>query len=283
MGNMGYWVLAVTGVILLAEIIAGRHRGIYTRNDWFVNGVCIVIGAVVRPLGAVVVSLIIAHIFPAGKGALVNMPFVPAVIGIILVAEFFNYWVHRWSHELKGARWGDWLWRLHRTHHTAAYVNVLLNFRTSIFWGFVAGLTWAFSLALYLGLAKPAFVAIAFFSFWGIATHSDFRWDIPVRRHKWFGPLFRGIEHVIVSPGMHHSHHGYGRDGGNFRNFGVLLSIYDWMFGTLFIPDGRPARYGIPGNAPHWADDAFSPFNFAGLFRKKPSENKDEQTAQNPA
>jgi len=263
MGDLGRWVLAVTGIILLAEIIAGRHRGIYSRNDWFVNGICIFIGAAVRPLGAVAVSILVGWLLPAGKGALSGMPFIPAVIGIVLVAEFANYWVHRLSHQWKGSRAGDWLWRMHRTHHTGRYVNVLLNFRTSIFWGLVAGLTWAFTLALYLGLAKPAAVAIALFSFWGIVTHSDFRWDIPVRRNLRMGQIFRALEHVFITPGTHHSHHGFGKDGGNYRNFGVFLAVYDWMFGTLLIPEGRPQRYGLPGTEPHWADDAFSPLKLS--------------------
>ena len=269
MQNLGQWVLAVTGIILVAEIVAGRHRAIYSSSDWFVNGICIVIGTAVRPLGAVAVAFVIGWLLPAGKGALAGMPFWPAVLAIVLVGEFANYWVHRLSHEFKDSRWFDWLWRMHRTHHTAKYVNVILNFRISVFWALVAGLTWTFSLALYLGLAKPTIVAISLFSFWGIFTHSDFRWDIAMRRHPWLGPIFGGLEHVIVSPGMHHSHHGYGKDGGNYRNFGVLLSIYDWMFGTLHIPEGRPFRYGIPGATPHWADDAFSPFNVGTLLTRK--------------
>ncbi len=279
MGDMRYWVLSVTGIILLAEIVAGRHRGIHNRNDWFVNGICIFVGAVIRPLGAFAVSLLIAWLIPAGKGALADMPFVPALIAIVLVAELFNYGVHRFSHEWKGSRGGDWLWRMHRTHHTARYVNVMLNFRTSIFWGLVAGLTWAFSLALYLGLAKPAAVAIAIFSFWGIVTHSDFRWDIPIRRHRLFGPVLRAIEHVIITPATHHSHHGFGRDGANYRNFGIFLAIYDWMFGTLFIPEGRPYRYGLPGKEPHWADDAFSPLKLSWLS-KGISQDRPDQGSQ---
>ena len=267
MGELGRWVLVVTGIILLAEIVAGRHRGIYDSHEWTMNALCILVGSLVRPFGAVVVSLAIGRVLPAGRGALAHMPFVPAVIAIVLVAEFFNYWVHRLAHEARGARAGDWLWRLHRTHHTAPYVNVLLNFRTSVFWGVVAGLTWAFSLALYLGLARPAAVAIAVFSFWGIVTHSAFRWDIALRKSR-LRPLLRAAEHVLISPGTHHSHHGYGRDGGNFRNYGVFLAIYDWMFGTLFLPEGRPWRYGLPGSTPHWADDAFSPLVLSGVLRR---------------
>jgi sterol desaturase/sphingolipid hydroxylase (fatty acid hydroxylase superfamily) len=269
MENLGSWVLGLTAAIFVAELIAGRHRHIYNRSDWFVNGICIFLGALVRPLGAVVVAVLIGWALPGGKGALSHLPFLPSLIGIVLLAELANYGVHRASHELKGSRYFDWLWRMHRTHHTAKYVNVLLNFRISLFWGLVAGLTWVMSLAIYLGQAPAAFTAVAIFSSWGIFTHSDFRWDDVVRRHRVLGPIFRGLEHVFVSPGIHHSHHGYGKDGGNYRNFGIFLSIYDWAFGTLHIPRGRPSRYGLPGATPHWADDAFSPFNIGSMIQSK--------------
>lgn len=261
MENLGRWVLAITAVILVAELITGRHKNIYSRNDYFVNFICIFIGAAVRPLAAVAVAFLIAKVFPTGNGVLAKAPFIPSLLLIVLFAELANYWAHRLSHEFKGKAYRDWMWRMHRTHHTAKYVNVLLNFRISLFWGFLSGLTWVMSLAIYLGQAKAAGLAIVFFSFWGIFTHSDFRWDDTIRRHRFFGSFFRALEHVFVSPGIHHAHHGYGKDGGNFRNYGIFLSIYDWLFGTLHIPEGRPFRYGIPGNVPHWADDAFAPFN----------------------
>src|SRR3546814_19292160 len=66
---------------------------------------------------------------------------------------------------------------MHRTHHTAQYVNVLLNFRISPFWILVGGLGWVFSLAIYLGQAQAAGLAIVIFTFWGIFTYSAFRWD----------------------------------------------------------------------------------------------------------
>lgn len=272
MDHLGLWVLAVTGAILLAEVIAGRHRGIYSRSDWLVNAICMVGAAVVRPAGTAVVAMAIAYLFPGGQGALRDVPFVPALIGIVLLGEFVNYWVHCGSHQLKGSAWFDWFWRMHRTHHTARYVNVVLNFRISPFWILVGGLGWVFALAIYLGQPQAAGVGIAIFTFWGIFTHSDFRWDDAIRSHPVLGRAFRALEHVFVSPGIHHSHHGYGRDGGNFRNFGVFLSIYDWMFGTLHIPEGRPFRYGIPGATPHWADDAFSPLLVGSFLTKAAPE-----------
>lgn len=263
------WVLAATALILLAEVLAGRHRRIYSRSDWAVNTICIVVGSLVRPLAAVLVATLIARLLPGEQGALKDVPFLPALIAIILLAEFANYWVHRSSHTLKDSRAFDWLWRMHRTHHTAKYVNVLLNFRISLFWGLVAGLTWVMSLAIYLGQDAAAGVAVFIFSFWGVFTHSNFRWDDTIRNSRPFGGLFRGLEHVFVSPGIHHTHHGFGRDGANYRNFGIFLSIFDWIFGTLHIPKGRPARYGLPGTALHWADDAFSPCNVGTLLSRR--------------
>lgn len=279
MEELERWVLAVTAVILVAELLAGRHRKVYGRSDHFVNFICIVLGSAVRPLAAVAVAFVIATLAPGGKGMLANAPFLPSLLIIILMAEFANYWAHRLAHEFKGKPFRDWMWRMHRTHHTAKYVNVLLNFRISLFWGLLSGLTWVMSLAIYLGQAKAAGVAIAAFSFWGIFTHSDFRWDDVIRRDRLFGPVFRGLEHVFVSPGIHHSHHGYGKDGGNYRNYGIFLSIYDWMFGTLHIPHGRPYRYGIPGTVPHWADDAFAPFNVGTWFTAARTNGPDKNVA----
>jgi hypothetical protein len=79
------------------------------------------------------------------------------------------------------------------------------------------------------------------------------------RSHRYTGPLFRALEHVLVSPGIHHTHHGFGRDGKNYRNFGTVVSLYDWMFGTLHIPQGRPANYGLPVRDAHWLEQLFYP------------------------
>lgn len=253
------WSFAVLGVMLLAEILAGRHRNLYTRNDYLVNGLCIFMAFSLRPMLALVVAATIAHLLPQARGALKDAPFWSALAIIIVAAEFCNYWVHRSSHQLRRNPLLGWLWPLHRTHHSGKYVNVILHFRISLFWAMVSPLTWVHAVAYYLGLDAAASVSIAIFSVWGVFTHSHFRWDDSLRRHKTIGPVFRALEHVIVSPGIHHTHHGYGHDGKSYKNFGVLLSVFDWLFGTLHIPEGRPAHYGLTGPTPHWAEEIFYP------------------------
>ncbi|MCJ2179587.1 sterol desaturase family protein [Novosphingobium album (ex Hu et al. 2023)] len=263
------WSLAITGTVLAAEIVAGRHKGIYTRDEVLLNTSCISIGLLLRPFGAVVLSTIVGLALPAGKGLLAGAPFWPAFIALLLLAEGANYAVHRACHEVKGSRVLDWLWRMHRTHHTARYVNVLLNFRVSPFWGLVGGLPWVATLGFYLGMTDATGAMLGVFMLWGIVTHSDFRWDDTLRNNRFTAPFFRAFEHVVITPGVHHTHHGFGKNGANYRNYGVFLAIYDWMFGTLVIPSARPARYGLPGNQPHWMDDALSPFKLGTIIERQ--------------
>ena len=51
-----------------------------------------------------------------------------------------------------------------------------------------------------------------------------------------------------------------------YRNYALTFAFLDWAFGTLHIPEGRPSRYGVPGEEPHWTEEAFYPLNL--LVRK---------------
>lgn len=268
MGESQVWVTAALLLVLLAEWLAGRHRALYGTNDYVVNGLCIVLGLTVRPLLALLLALVIGSVLPVAQGAAADWPFWPSFVAILVTAEFCNYWVHRWSHLCRNSRWLGWIWPLHRTHHTAAYVNVLLHFRINLFWGLVSPLAWVHTLAFYLGLYEAAAVSILVFSLWGVVTHCHFRWDDVIRRQRLLGRPFRALEHVLVSPGIHHTHHGYGADGKHYRNFGLVLSVFDWWFGTLHIPSGRPRHYGLPDRRPHWAEEVFYPLFQAKFLRR---------------
>lgn len=255
----GQYMIGATLLVLLAEILAGRHKGMHPANEKRVFWGAAISGiAIARPLSALVLAGLMSLIGPGSRGALAWMPLLPACLLCLLVAEFCFYWVHRWAHE--AARWKNpWLWRLHRTHHSAKYMSVLLTLRINPFWYFVVPTAWVLAITIYLGQEfAAALVSVTIYG-WNLITHAHFRWDDAVRRNRFAGPAFRALEHVLVSPGIHHSHHGYGKDGGPFRNYAVTLSLYDWMFGTLHIPEGRPWRYGVPGKDPHWMEELFYP------------------------
>jgi sterol desaturase/sphingolipid hydroxylase (fatty acid hydroxylase superfamily) len=72
---------------------------------------------------------------------------------------------------------------------------------------------------------------------WGNLNHSNLDWDA--------GPLSR----VFNSPRMHLWHHDASDEGGVAKNFGVILSAWDFLFGTAWWPrDRNPERLGYPGD-----------------------------------
>lgn len=255
----GAYMLWATLAVLLTEIACGRHKGHHGPNERKVLwGTAITGVAVARPVSAMMIAWLIGLAMPQWRGILAGAPFLPAFLGVLLASEFAFYWGHRWAHE--AARWKNpWLWRLHRTHHSADYMSVVLTVRINPFWYFVVPSGWVFAMGIYLGLAKATAAAVTTVYGWNLITHAHFRWDDAVRANRLTGPLFRALEHLIVSPGMHHSHHGYGKEGGPFRNYAVTFAFLDWMFGTLYIPQGRPWRYGVPGRAPHWSEEVLYP------------------------
>jgi sterol desaturase/sphingolipid hydroxylase (fatty acid hydroxylase superfamily) len=69
-------------------------------------------------------------------------------------------------------------------------------------------------------------------------NHTNFTMDI--------GPL----KYIFNNPRMHRWHHAYHlpADKSNGVNFGISLSVWDYLFGTAYIPhDSRELKLGFPG------------------------------------
>lgn len=262
------YIYGATALIVLAELVSGRWKGVATGGNVLVFFGCIAGRAMLAPLAAMMVAAVLAFGIPAWEGALSQTPVWLAWLGVLTVGEFCFYWVHRWAHEVRNKP-GDWLWKLHRTHHAGKFMNVALTLRINVFWYFVVPYTFTNGIALYLGLGQGVALSMVTVYGWNLITHANFRWDDPIRRHPLFGQAFRALEHIVVSPGIHHSHHGYGKDGHSYGNYAVTFSWLDWMFGTLHIPEGRPWRYGLPGPMPWWAEEIAYP-----LVRARRSERE---------
>ena len=193
-----------------------------------------------RPLGRIAVIVAVA---PAlwllgrslerdqllhGFGPAAALPGWLQAILIVVLGDFVGYWMHRAFHRGR-------LWPFHAVHHAAreltwtAAVRVHpLNEALSRMVQAVPFVALGFS-PLVVGAYLP------FLTFFAILLHANVRWD--------FGPL----RHVVASPTFHRWHHadeGLARD----RNFAGLLPLWDWLFGTLYLPRGvQPQRFGAQG------------------------------------
>ncbi len=152
-------------------------------------------------------------------------------IEILFVADFFEYWIHRFEHKR------PFLWRFHAVHHSCEHMDWLAGSRLHL--GDIVLVRAMTFVPLYvLGFAEaPIFAYLVFVSFHAVFIHAN------------VGFRFGWLEHVIATPRFHHWHHS-AEEQAIDKNFAVHLPLLDRLFGTLLMPrDGSwPASYGIAGN-----------------------------------
>ena len=103
---MQYFLLvyAGTAVLLVLEILAGRHRGAYERGDVPLIAGSLLGRQVIGPITTGLITAAYGAVAPATKGALAGANPWLVFAGLLLLTEFVFYWVHRWAHENRKAR-----------------------------------------------------------------------------------------------------------------------------------------------------------------------------------
>lgn len=162
---------------------------------------------------------------------------------LFAMAEDFGYYVfHLAAHRI------GWLWAFHKVHHSAETLTVFANVRvhpvelalTGPFKAVAGALVMAPALYLFAGNADFTTILgmnlmAAFFGLVGSQLHHSHIWI------SWGSAL----EHVLISPAQHQIHHSTAPRHWN-RNLGGNFALWDWMFGTLYVPLGREdIRFGL--------------------------------------
>ena len=76
MEHTGLYIAPVRVFVFLAELVAGRHRGIYRKQDYFVILGCQVLRlAGTRPLASLLTGGLLIWLLPSLKGMLADQPF----------------------------------------------------------------------------------------------------------------------------------------------------------------------------------------------------------------
>lgn len=161
---------------------------------------------------------------------------------IFLVADFCAYWVHRLHHQWRI------IWPFHSVHHSAEVLTPLTVYRIHPVYGVLSTLFRSVPVGLMQGIVifavmgQPEMLTIGganvlyvMFSCAGANLRHS---------HIWlsFGPL---VERIIISPAQHQIHHSLAVEHHN-KNYGENFAIWDWMFGTLYIPEQRvELRFGL--------------------------------------
>lgn len=261
-----FWLYCVTGIVIVAYV-HGMRRGerrwqdiLFDRetwtgrsalNDYFI----LVMGSVLRltllswafvnwkPVAAWVASALAAigvagtvnDTTAVGLGVLLTLC-------LFLVDDFLRWWIHLIMHRVPE------LWEYHKVHHSAEVLNFTTAERIHPFEVVLTSLTMTLGMAVVNGI----FIAVAgrhltpvtvfganiflfaFNVFGGVLRHSPY-WVS-------FGP---GIERWVISPAMHQIHHS-DQERHFDKNMGGSLSVWDRMFGTIYIPaEHEKIHFGI--------------------------------------
>ncbi len=149
---------------------------------------------------------------------------------VLLVSEdFMYYWLHRVDHYCR------LFWAVHVTHHSSEEFNLTVGFRSSVFQPL-----YRFIYFIPLSLCGFKGIDIMFMyaatQIFGILVHTQAINKMGI------------LEYVIVTPSHHRVHH-----GSNVKyldkNMGMLLIIWDKLFGTFQAEEeNEKVKYGLTTN-----------------------------------
>jgi len=150
---------------------------------------------------------------------------------LFIVRDFIQWWVHRLLHRV------DFLWEFHQVHHSVQEMGFAAHLRYHWMETVVYRSIEYIPLAM-IGFGIDDFFLVHIFTLAvGHFNHSNLTVNL--------GPL----KYIFNNPQMHIWHHAEHLPPDHPRgvNFGLTLSVWDYLWGTNYIPyNGRDIKLGFP-------------------------------------
>lgn len=242
--NYFWWLIGLSLAVWTLEIVMPWRKGQpKIRRDFWLDAWYMFFNFFVFSLiGYAAVSDVVVHFLRSGVTAITGITSfewidVRALPGwsqllILFVARDFIQWnVHRLLHA------SPRLWEFHKVHHSVEQMGFAAHLRyhwmETIVYRTIEYLPLAF-----FGFGLQDFFAVHIFALTiGHINHANF--ELPI------GPL----KYLFNSPQMHIWHHAKDLPAGRKSvNYGISLSLWDWLFGQAYIPEsGRDIPLGFEG------------------------------------
>lgn len=246
-----YWAVAKPGGRLLGYIFP---KDVYTHPSHkadisiaSVNVLFVGLGGfsfiVLTPLFAGSVVLTLTDPIALSESAELTFGWAIALVILLVLAEdLARYLVHRGHHVI------PLIWPFHAVHHSAQVMTPLTFFRAHPAYYFFQRIL----ISMLTGTAQGLIVALAFgwapgWVFFAAVIASRAYMALGVHLRHSHIPLGYGrfLEHILISPRLHQVHHSIERRHFD-RNFGEIFALWDWLFGTLYIPEkGERIQFGL--------------------------------------
>ena len=152
-----------------------------------------------------------------------------ALLIFFVVADFIQWNTHRLLHTI------PFLWKIHKTHHSVKEMGFAAHFRYNWMEPIVYKSILYLPLMLIGGFSLEDVFIVHFFSIAiGHLNHANIGWD------------YGFLKYIFNNPKMHIWHHSKKMPSKYGANFGISLSLWDYLFKTNYIPkDGRDIELGF--------------------------------------
>ncbi|NNE40447.1 MAG: sterol desaturase family protein [Marinicaulis sp.] len=170
------------------------------------------------------------------------------VIGILIVtfdllAVEFGYWYgHYLLHRV------PWLWEFHKVHHSAEVLTPLTEWRQHPVELFLVPMIISLATGVVHGIAGWVFGdSAAMIKLWNVnIALLFFGYTLLHLRHTHVKLAATGFLGKLIQSPAHHQVHHSADPKHHDKNLGLYLSVWDWAFGTLFIPEkNQKLEFGL--------------------------------------
>jgi sterol desaturase/sphingolipid hydroxylase (fatty acid hydroxylase superfamily) len=239
--NYFYWLLALSLLVWVLEMLfPWRKNQPLLRKGFFLDAFYIAFNFFIFSLiGFSAISNVVSQGFTdllhlIGMENIVAIqvqafPFWAKLVIMFVIADFINWNIHRLLHL------SPRLWKFHKVHHSVEEMGFAAHMRFHFMESVI------YKTLQYIPLAMIGFGLTDFFIVHitalaiGHLNHANIKLS--------YGPL----KYIFNNPAMHIWHHAKeipGRPTG--ANYGISLSIWDYIFRTAYLPhDGRDIELGF--------------------------------------
>ena len=147
-----------------------------------------------------------------------------------IISDFVQWNTHRILHRV------DFLWEFHKVHHSVKQMGFAAHLRFHWMETVVYKSILYIPMAIIGGLHAEDVVLVHFFALTiGHLNHANLGWDYGI------------LKYILNNPKMHIWHHSKSLPVRYGVNFGLTLSLWDYLFKTNYIPkNGKDIELGFP-------------------------------------
>ncbi|EAR11782.1 Sterol desaturase [Polaribacter irgensii 23-P] len=160
-----------------------------------------------------------------------SLSFFARILIFFIVVDFTQWWTHRLIHKV------EFLWTFHKVHHSAKQMGFAAHLRYHWMEPIIYNSLRYIPLAIIGGFSAQDVALVHFFNItMGHLNHANINWD-----YGW-------LKYILNNPKMHIWHHSkvLPIEKKSGVNFGLTLSIWDYLFKTNYIPhSGRDIEIGF--------------------------------------